>query len=372
MDIPLFRVAMNDDVSMVSDVLRSGYIGQGPMVEQFEGKLKKHFNTDHLVTVNSATSAEHLAMHMIKKTAGDRRKVLTTPLTCTASNWPILANGYDIEWVDVDPNTFNIDLDNLATKLTPDVAFVMVVHWGGYPVDLDKLDKILEDFSKDWGYKPPVIEDGAHAWCSRYKNKYIGTHGNYNTFSFQAIKHLTTGDGGALVLPNQELAQRARLLRWYGIDRENNSKDFRCEADVAEWGFKFHMNDINAAIGINNWGFGKHAAEVSGKNGRYYNMALRKIDGIELLEKKEGYESSYWIYSMKVERQPDFMRAMSDRGISTSRVHERNDRHTAVKAYRRNLPQLDSFIDSMICIPSGWWVRDEERQYIIDSIKQGW
>lgn len=371
-EIPLFKVAMNDDVSMVTDVLRSGYIGQGPMVEAFEDKLKGHFRTNNIVTTNSATSAEHLAMHIIKASCGDRKKVLTTPLTCTATNWPILANGFDIEWVDVDPTTFNIDLDSLAAKLTPEVAFIVVVHWGGYPVDLDRLDKILDGFEADWGYRPAVIEDGAHAWGAIYKGNRVGTHGNYSTFSFQAIKHLTTGDGGALILPNSDLAKRAKLLRWYGIDRETNTKDFRCEDDVAEWGFKFHMNDINAAIGLNNWYFGKYAVERSMRNGQYYNMALRKIDGLTLLKNEDGFKSSYWIYSMLVERQPDFVRAMKDRGIATSRVHERNDRHSTVKQYRRQLPQLDSFIDSMVCIPSGWWVRKEERQHIIDSIKLGW
>jgi dTDP-4-amino-4,6-dideoxygalactose transaminase len=189
--IPLFKVSMSDDArSRVDAVLGTGYIGQGPIVEEFEDALSKRFNWDWVVTTNSATSAEHLAMHMLKtsnKRTGSK-KVLTTPLTCTATNWPILANGLDIEWVDVDPDTFNIDLSDLERKLTDEVLFIVVVHWGGYPVDLDRLDAILNKFQGVYGYKPAVIEDCAHSFGAEYKKQLIGTHGNYCMFSFQATQ----------------------------------------------------------------------------------------------------------------------------------------------------------------------------------------
>jgi dTDP-4-amino-4,6-dideoxygalactose transaminase len=155
-------------------------------------------------------------------------------------------------YVDLEENTFCFDLEDLKRKLNNKTKVIFIVHWGGYPIDLDKLKQIQEQSYRLYGFKPAIIEDCAHAMGSKYKNKYIGTHGNICTFSLQAIKHITSGDGGLLFLPHDDLYKRAKLLRWYGIDRDGNRKDFRCEADITEWGFKFHMNDVNATVGIEN------------------------------------------------------------------------------------------------------------------------
>lgn len=391
-NIPLFKVFMSDSVTeKVSEVLKSGFIGQGPVVENFEENLKLYFRHDKLVSLNSATSAEHLALHLLKKPNkfllgidgygqyestwpgienGD--EVLTTPLTCTATNWPILANNFNIKWVDVDPKTLNMDLDDLARKITPKTKVIFIVHWGGYPIDLDKLKQIQNQSYRLYGFKPAIIEDCAHAMGSKYKNKYIGTHGNICTFSLQAIKHITSGDGGLLFLPHDDLYKRAKLLRWYGIDRDGNRKDFRCESDISEWGFKFHMNDINASIGNENF---KHVDEITGKhkdNAKFYDKELKNVNGIQLLERNRDMESSFWIYSILVEDRDNFQRYMSEKGIATSQVHERNDIHSCVREYKSILPNLDSTIKKVSSIPVGWWVSKEDREYIVDCIKKGW
>ena len=154
--IPLFKVFMSETVpNAVTEVLTSGFIGQGPKVNELERDLTSYFGntSSEVLTFNSATSAEHLIYHLLKKPSrltttydvgqswydwrgleeGD--EVLTTPLTCTATNWPILANGLKIKWVDVDPTTMNISLDDLKAKLSEKTKIVVVVHWGGYPVD---------------------------------------------------------------------------------------------------------------------------------------------------------------------------------------------------------------------------------------------
>jgi dTDP-4-amino-4,6-dideoxygalactose transaminase len=391
--IPLFKVFMTEDAATeTSKVLMSGFIGQGEQVEKFENLLKKYFNNQNVVTTNSATSAEHLAIHMLKKPQrniishlgvcfeekewsgiSDGDEILTTPLTCTATNWPILANGLNIKWVDVDPNTCNMDLDDLERKISPKTKAIIVVHWGGYPVDLDRLRKIQLKTKKLYGFKPIVIEDCAHAFGSSYNGEKIGSHGNICTFSFQAIKHLTTGDGGCVIFPYENQVSRAKLLRWYGIDRNDNRKDFRCESDIAEYGFKMHMNDINATIGIHN--FSTVVEENLKKtidNANFYNKELSGVSGVTLLENKTDRQSTYWIYTLKVERQTDFMEKMKQCNIMVSRVHERNDIHTCVSQYRCHLPNLDKLVKEMICIPVGWWVTPEDRQYIVDCIKSGW
>jgi len=389
--IPLFKVFMADTAAEeVSKVLNSGYIGQGPKVEQFENQLKTYFNHDYVQTLNSGTSVLHMALHMLKKPTGYKEvfdgiaatyrwpglqpgdEVLATAMTCTASNWPILGNGLNIKWVDIDPTTLNMDLDDLARKISPKTKVIMLVHWGGYPNDLDKIKKIQDRAYQLYGFRPAVIEDGAHSFGSKYKGKHIGTHGNLTMFSLQAIKHITSIDGGLLLSPNKEYHDRGKLIRWYGIDRDGDRKDFRCEADIEEWGFKFHMNDVCATVGIENL---KHAKDIIIKhqsNASFYDKELSNTSGVTLLDRQEGHDSAFWIYSMLVENRDGFYRWMDECKITVSQVHERNDKHTCVKEYRSALPALDKTIGKIVSIPVGWWIEPEQREYITDCIKKGW
>jgi dTDP-4-amino-4,6-dideoxygalactose transaminase len=391
--IQLFKVYMSKTAKDVVGVtLDSGYIGQGQKVEEFETLLKERFKNDYVLTTNSATSAEHLAIHLLKAPfkgvisyggvafseshwdgIKDGEEVLATPLTCTASNFPILGNHLKLKWVDIDPKSLNMDLDDLARKITPNTKAIMLVHWGGYPVDLDKVVEIQNQAYHNFGFKPAVIEDCAHAFGSTFKGQPMGSHGNICTFSFQAIKHLTAVDGGALVVPHENLYRRGKLLRWYGINRESNKKDFRCEVDISEWGFKFHMNDVNATIGIENLKeVDENVIKIHKSNAKFYDDNLKNVLGLTLLERDSRMDSSFWIYSMLVERKQEFMDYMKQCGIIVSQVHERNDIHSCVRDYKTILPNLDKITPRLISIPVGWWVTEENREYVVDCIKKGW
>lgn len=390
--IDLFKVFMAPTAAEeVGKVLNSGYIGQGPKVDGFERDLRKLFNHDYVSTLNSGTSGLHLALHLLKKPSGNYRifdgmaseesvwqglkegdEVLATPMTCTASNWPILANGLKIKWVDIDPTTLNMDLDDLERKITPKTKVILLVHWGGYPNDLDRIKAIQDKSYKIYGFKPAVIEDAAHSFGSTYKGKLIGGHGNMTIYSLQAIKHITSIDGGILLTPHKDLYNRANLLRWYGIDRAGDRKDFRCEADVEEWGFKFHMNDVCATVGIENL---KHFEDIVSKhrsNASFYDRELSNVSGVTLLKRESDRSSAYWIYSMLVENREGFYKWMNECGIAVSQVHERNDKHTCVREFRSSLPSLDKTIGKIVSIPVGWWITEEQREYVVSCIKKGW
>ena len=169
-----------------------------------------------------------------------------------------------------------------------------------------------------------------------------------------------------------DVANRAKLLRWFGIDRNQNRKDFRCETDISEYGFKMHMNDINASIGLANLSKINMVLDRHIENARYYNENLSNTSGVTLMENKNDRQSAYWLYTIKVDRRDDFMKMMAEKGIVVSRVHERNDIHSCVSQYKTILPNLDGLVGEMICIPVGWWINDEQREYIVDSIKVGW
>ena len=383
-EIPLFRVFIAPNATEITGkTLHSGFITQGPKVDAFERKFKDYLENPYTLALNSATSAHHLALHLLKKPAGPNwpglqkgDEILSTALTCTATNFPILANGFKIKWVDVDPATGNMDVRDLQRKITKNTKVIVFVHWGGTPADLDGVRKVQDYAESIFGFRPAVIEDAAHAMGAEYHGIKIGAldRGNIVTFSLQAIKHITTSDGGLLCLPSEELYERAKLLRWYGIDRKkrNNhkNKDFRLESDVKEYGFKFHMNDWNASLGLANFPFlGKNLARHRA-NARFYDENLRNTNGIRLIYPPNGAVSSYWVYSLFVENnKPDFMEYMKNKGVFVSQVHARNDTHSVCAPFRAHLPNLDDVERKLVAIPCGWWVTNDQREYIAHSIQ---
>ena len=372
--IPLFKVYMNNNLDSVMNTLGSGMITQGKKVEEFEGKLKKYFNYPYLLTLNSATSGLTLAYRLLDLNPSVDN-VISTPLTCFATNASILANNLNIIWADTDSNTCNIDLDDVKKKINSNTKALSFVHWGGNPVDLNKVEELKKYALEKYEIELKVIEDCAHAFGAELNYKKLGTHGNICVFSLQAIKHLTTGDGGLIFLPNEDMYKRAKLLRWFGIDREKRSlpgSDFRLEPDISEYGYKFHMNDINASIGLSNLPNIENILERCRSNAKFYKDNLNNLDSIKLFEEHENVNPSYWIYTIKIlfNRKNEFIQYMKFKGIVVSQVHARNDKHSCLKNYSSSLPNLDILETQIVSIPVGWWITEEQRIYIVDCIKE--
>lgn len=366
--IPLFKVFMNKDVnSYLLETIHSGWIGQGEKVELFEKALCNRFNNSNVVALSAGTHGLHLALILAGVEEGD--EVITTALTCTAMNWPILMQRAKIVWADIKKSDLNIDPIDIERKITSKTKAIMAVHWGGYPCDLFEIATIAKK------YNLLFIADAAHACGATYGRLEIGhcIMEDYTVFSFQAIKHITCGDGGALFTKHYVDAERARRLRWFGIDREKICKDMRCEEDVEEFGYMYHMNDIAAVIGICNLKKLDWMIEKQKSNADYYREELKNINGITLLENKDDRESANWFFSMLIENRERFFDRMNYmKQIHVSRVHERNDKFSCTEEFKIDLPNLNEVADKIIALPCGWWVGKEDREYIVNSIKEGW
>jgi len=359
----LFKVHMPKTVDKpLLDVLHSGFIGQGSKVEEFEAKLSHYFQNKNVITLNAGTSALHLALRLANVGYGD--EVITTAMTCTATNMPILAAGAKIVWADVNPISGLIDAKSIESKITSKTKAVIMVHFGGLPCDIDEINHIGNKFNLK------IIEDAAHAFGSQYKGKKIGNHSDFVIFSLQAIKHITTIDGGLLFCKNIKDYERGKLLRWFGINRNSNKKDFRCEEDIQEFGYKFHMNDIAAVVGIEQLKYVDKLVAKHIDNQKFYDDNLKDIRGVRLISKPDFIVSSCWIYVMHIKKRDKFISWMDEQGVMTSRVHERNDIHSAFMESKCDLPDLDEFNKTQVSIPVGWWIKKTDREYIASKIRE--
>jgi dTDP-4-amino-4,6-dideoxygalactose transaminase len=376
--IPLFKVAMSPAaLDRVADVVSGGMLVHGPTTAAFEDALRRAVGNPHLAAVNSGTSALQLAMRLVADPGHGaeprpqwRDEVLATPLNFEAATFTALASGLRPRWVDVDPGSFNIDLDDLAGKLSPATAAISLVHWAGYPVDLDRLSRILDDAAARYGHRPLVIEDCAHAWGTSLHGRRLGNHGNVCIFSFHALKHLTCGTGGLITLPDERLRERVERLRWFGIDRRADRVN--ADYDVPEWGYNFTLSDMASAVGLANLDIVPGNLRRQRENAAYYDDELSGVPGLTLTERAPGHESSFWLYPVKVRDRDAFMRRMTGAGVQVSRFVRRNDAHSCVRDAATALPGLDSVYDQMVYIPVGWWLTPDDRAHVAKTIRAGW
>jgi dTDP-4-amino-4,6-dideoxygalactose transaminase len=361
--IPLFKVNMAQDAYLrVAEVLRSGYIGQGKVVEKFEDVLEKKFGRRPLTT-SSCTHALDLAYHLAEIKPYTDSIVISTPMTCLATNMPLVHRRAKIVWADIDPLTGNIDphsVERLLKYWDGYVEAVVIVDWAGRECDTAH----LAELSARWDI--PIIEDAAHVFHSKpCRHDYPDNW--YTAYSFQAIKHLTCGDGGALIVPKAQY-QRAKLLRWFGLDRTKGG--MRSDQNVSEAGYKYHMNDINAAIGLANFSRANDSVMRARENASFYNDALSRTRKVTCPPPDEG--SSWWMYVIRTPERERFIKFMAKRGIEVGAAHRRNDRSECMRQceYDKDgkLPGVAAYDAEQCSIPVGWWLSVNDLHTIADAV----
>jgi dTDP-4-amino-4,6-dideoxygalactose transaminase len=359
--IPLFKVLMSPDApARVKETLESGYIGQGKKCEEFEAALEEAYGQRVLMT-NSCTSAIDLALHLCGVGQGD--EVITTPVTCTATNTHIVLRGARPVWADVDPVTGLIDPKDVEREVTRRTRAIIAVDFGGRSCDYLGLRKVARKFAVY------LIQDAAHRGPLPIgEDDRIGTH---TVWSYQAIKFLTTGDGGGLSVIKDHF-DRAKLLRWFGLDRDK-SESFRCSQDIEEAGYKYQSNDIAASIGLANLERAKQAVLIHQANAKFYCEAFKSLSmAARGFLQVPSFDPTchYWLFPVLVEggRQQEFIAHMAKNDIAASPVHARNDKHTAFNFPNGPLPGVDEFCSREVCIPVGWWLTEKDRDQIVQAV----
>jgi perosamine synthetase len=327
----------------VCDTLDSRWIGQGPKVEQFETAFRAKLGLPgSCVAVGSGTDALHLSYLLAGIKAGD--EVLAPVFTCTATNIPLLYIGADVRFVDADPNTLNISIADLKSKISDRTRAIVCVHYGGLPCDMEAIGVLASQ------YGIPVIEDAAQALGASYAGAPIGAISDFTIFSFQAVKHLTTGNSGMLTFGNADLEQKARRLRWFGIDRTQKQKG-TWENDITEVGYKYEMTDIEAAIGLA--GLEELDDTLAYRRSLYrrYVENLRDVSHVKIIDDLDPIKRhAAWLFTISVERRLQCQLKLRSRRIESGQAHFRNDRYS-IFGCSEEFPGMDAIDDNYLILP---------------------
>ena len=354
--IPLFwpQQYKTEWLASLAEVFDTRWIGQGPLVDRFEKEFGAKFGYDYCLALNSGSSALELAYHLIGIGAGD--EVITSCFTCTATNIPLLRRGAKIIFADINDNLL-IDYEDVKNKITPKTRAIVAVTLGGLFVD-ERIFDLAESL------KIPVVVDAAQSLGVSEKR------GNYVCYSFQAIKHFTTGDGGMLVVRNESEYKRAKKLRWFGIDREAKKRvDFNClvsrqiTMEIEEPGFKYHMGDMAAALGLVGL---KHTDEILDYRKNLCERYAEKMP--EHIKCVCG--GSHWLFAVLTKNRDATIDYLRNNGVECDLVQLRNDIFQIFGGTRQNLPNMNRLESKYFYLPLHGNITYDNVDYITNLLCQ--
>lgn len=349
----------------VAEVLSTRWIGQGPLVDKFEAEFEEIIGVGKSLAVGSGTDALHLAYLLAGVEPGD--EVICPVFTCTATNLPLLYIGATPVFADIDPKTMNISPSSIRELITEKTKAIVTVDYGGLPCDYAEINEIAREF----GLK--VIDDAAHAIGAEYRGTLIGAVADFTTYSFQAIKHITTGDGGMLHVKDPELAEKGRRLRWFGIDRKAKFAGIWAN-DITEIGYKYQMTDIGAAMGIA--GLSHLPSVLSHRREllKAYEEGLKDVHGLYNVgsESQSDRLHSAWLHTILIDDREGLQQKLKSYGVESGQVHYRNDMYSIFGKHREYLHNMDEIESRYLVLPLHMKVSIKDVEKICGIIKAGW
>jgi perosamine synthetase len=360
--IEVFRpVIYEDSIRQAVRTLRSGWIGAGPKIKEFEEKFSKYVGSRYCVAVNSGTSALHIAIRCLD--LPKRGRIITTPITHVSTIHPIFYEGAIPVFADVERRIGNISPESIKKRLKKNAKGILCTHLGGYPCDLDALREISDNHGVQ------LLEDCTHALGSSYKGRRIGS-GNLCCFSFSFPKAVTGIEGGAIVTNDAEYAERARALRNLGMERGRENTIEGSQRRLKEIGFRYNWNDVMASIALKQMEHLERDNQRRRQLGERYISELAGREGVYLPEYRQDRTSSYFFVPLFFDRRNDLARKLRLHGIQT-RIYFRNYNAYNVNA-RERLPNAEWYSRHELTLPINVYLTDEDVDYILTTIKSGW
>lgn len=364
--IQVFKPSMGKaEIDAVAKVLKSGWIGLGPVTERFEKRLEKYLNKKYIITTNSATASLHLAL--IAAGVKEGSEVISPAFTFVSTNHAILYQRAIPVFCDIDRKTLCADPLDISKKITSKTKAIIVVHFGGHAVDMDEIMRIAKK------QKIAVIEDAAHAFGGLYKGKMLGTIGDFGCYSFHAVKSIAMGDGGAIFTKSKTYAQKLKELRWMGINKNTwqrtDKKKYSWEYDVIEIGYKYHTNDILSSIGIVQ--LEKFPKVILRKREIWnrYHDGLNNLSWLTLPVEKQYAKSGMHNYCVQLGKRDLLSEYLKSKGIATTVHYVPNNYYRMYKAFKADIPITKKIWKKVLLLPFYPDLSNKEVDYIIESIR---
>jgi perosamine synthetase len=364
----------SEEKEAVVEAMDSGWISKGPKVIKLEEIISGMLNSRYVVTCNSGTAALHLALLSLEIGSGD--EVIVVSFTFCATVNVIELVGATPIFVDINEDDYCIDPDDIIKNISEKTKAVIAVHYGGWVANLNRLVNICHE------YQLLLIEDAAHAFGSKYSNQYIGSHGDIVCFSFYATKNITTGEGGALVTNNENIARKARQLSWHGIDKNG----WQRYTNMGNWfynviscGYKYNMTDIQAAMGIIQL---RRCEDMKQKRKAIAKIYINELNDIKniiispnVLRKDNLIEHSYHLFPLRIKstkemNRDNFIEKMNHYNIGTSVHYIPAHLHPYYKNYSCHLPITEMIFSEIVSIPIYSKLSIDDVHYIARTIKK--
>ncbi|GIP31278.1 DegT/DnrJ/EryC1/StrS aminotransferase family protein [Paenibacillus sp. J2TS4] len=369
--IPVLQPSIGqEEIDAVVEVLKSGWLGLGPKTEQFETEFAAYVGSRFMVALNSGTAALHLALEVLDIGPGD--EVIVPSMTFVSTAHAVSYVGATPVFADVEKDTLNISLVDIERKITDRTKAIIVVHMAGHPCDMDAIHQLA--LSK--GIK--VVEDAAHACGAAYNGRLIGSISDITCFSFHAVKNLTCGEGGGITCNQEWMARKVREKRWVGISkdtwiRSSSERVYAWQYFVDKIGYKYHMNDIHAALGIVQLG------KLNQLNGRRkeiasrYQQELSNISWLELPQEKTYAQSSWHLFQIKLENEQlrdKLIRHLQDHNIAPGVHYYPCHLHPYYLHLKASAPVSSEIWKRLLTLPIHPNMTDEDQERVIDCVRQ--
>ncbi len=361
----------DDDIAAVEQVLRSDWLTTGPKVEEFEQALADEAGARFAVAVSNGTAALHAAMYAAGIGQGD--EVVVTPMTFAASANCVLYNGGTPVFADVRGGTLLINPDAVRERITDQTRAIVAVDYAGQPCDYEELKRIAGE------HNLTLVADACHAVGASYQGQKVGSLADLSIFSFHPVKHITTGEGGAVTTDDEEMAARLRLFRNHGIttDHRQRTEQGSWFYEIVDLGYNYRISDIQCALGLSQLGklpaWIRRRQEIAAR----YHKALADIDGVEPLVKAPDREHVYHLYVVRVDpgldRQAVFA-ALRDRGIGVNvhyiPVHLHPFYRERLGTNRGLAPAAEEAYEQILSLPMFPALSDEQVERVIATVAE--
>lgn len=366
--IPVSRPSLGaEELASVKVVFDSGWLGMGAQVFEFEQALQKFLGAKHAICTNTGTTALHLALDTLGIGKGD--EVIVPSFTFVATIQAITQTGAKPVFCDIHADDLNIDPADAKKRITRKTRAILPVHYRGIPCDMDAIRSLADKNNLH------IIEDAAHAFGSSYKGKRIGSFGEITCFSFDPIKNISCGEGGAVVFQDDTLLETIQQKRILGIDKDTWSR-YRNERswfyDVVTQGYRYHMSNINAAIGL------KQITKYETMNhrkvevARRYDRAFSDCKGITLLKTHDYKNIGLFVYIIRVdERRNELMDHLTKNSVGSGIHYIPSHLFTLYKKDHVKLPVTERIYEEILTLPLFPDITDAQVDRVIAAVKSG-